>query len=202
VNAYQLSPLIVSHSCSTSSLSSCCTFTLRLGGMRHLRSSLVLFFLSRALSCQTRLIRVSGMRRYQGRKGGRQQCMYLERTRMIDVSISCLVVVLDGFPQRLERQSKILIYYQESRVDCPPSIVSPSVVARLIKWLNPCFLLSSPLAFIPPVSLITIDQQLADDGSSSYLSFARTVIFVVRSVSSFPNNRTLQRCPGMLAFIP
>jgi hypothetical protein len=65
---------------------------------------------------------------------------------MIDVSMSCLVVVLDGFPQRLERQSKILIYYQESRVDCFPSIVSPSVVAHLIKWLNPCFLLSSPLA--------------------------------------------------------
>jgi hypothetical protein len=101
VNACQLSPLTASHSCSTSSLSSCFTFTLRLGGMRRLRSSLVLFFLPRVLSCQTRLIRVSGMRHYQGRKGGRQQCMYLERTRMIDVSISCLVVVLDGFPQRL-----------------------------------------------------------------------------------------------------
>jgi hypothetical protein len=91
VNACQLSSLTALHSCSTSSLSSCCTFTPRLGGMHCLRSSPVLFFPLRALSCQARLARVSGMRRSQEGKGGRQQCMYLERTRMIDVLMTYLL---------------------------------------------------------------------------------------------------------------
>lgn len=91
VNACQLSSLTASHSCFTSSLFFCCTFTPLPGGTRCLRSSPALFFPLRALSCQARLMRVSGMHRSQGRKGGRQQRMYLERTRMINVLMTYLL---------------------------------------------------------------------------------------------------------------
>lgn len=70
----------------------------------------MLFFPPRALSCQTRM-QVSGMRLYQGRKGHRQQRMYLEKTKMIDVSMSCLVVVLDDFVRCLECHFKFNLKY-------------------------------------------------------------------------------------------
>jgi hypothetical protein len=47
-------------------------------------------------------MRVSGMRHYPGGKGGREQCMYLERTRMIDGLMPFLFVLLNDFPQRIK----------------------------------------------------------------------------------------------------